>query len=152
MPPAGAPGARQASSFPLLTSHVERGVHASHHIQRGVLASCWVEGLIGHDEEEGSQSIVWAHYCYELSLLPQQPSKTKQLWWLHVFDQRLISPRLSVLPNFFEFRNASTNSTSLRQVTFFFRFFRTFIDQLNYPFSTAVPFWRQTTKKNGPHA
>ena len=41
MPPPGTP--RQASSFPLLASHIHRSGLTSHHIERGVLDSLWEE-------------------------------------------------------------------------------------------------------------
>ena len=38
------------------------------------------------DKRGGSRPIVLANYCYDLSLLLQRPSKTKQLWRLDAFD------------------------------------------------------------------
>ena len=76
MPPAGAPGPVVASPsvFPPPTSS---GACAPRTIFSGGSSPPAVEeGLVGHDEEE-SRSIVWAHCCYELSLLLQRPSKTK---------------------------------------------------------------------------
>ena len=75
MPLTGAPGAARPALSPCIPPTSSGGVHASF----------WEEGLVRHDEEK-SPSIFYTHYCYELSLLPQRPSTTKQLLRLDVFD------------------------------------------------------------------
>ena len=75
-------GARQASSFPLLPSHIQRGSLTSHHIQRGVLPSLLEGRLVGHAQKV---DLLSGHATYEicyglsLSLLPQLSSEPKQL-------------------------------------------------------------------------
>ena len=72
--------ARQASYFPLLTSHTQGGSLTSHHIQRGVPTSLIEGRLVDHAQNVDQLSgHATSEMCYEPSLLPPLPSKPSQL-------------------------------------------------------------------------